>query len=67
MKFEENKKAEKIGEKTGFIVMYFIFTTFIYLILKLLKKLPENWSYIHITILTLVIVIIGGILKKILK
>ncbi|MFH0936636.1 MAG: hypothetical protein V1815_03095 [Candidatus Woesearchaeota archaeon] len=67
MKFEENKKAEKIGEKIGFIVMYFIFTTFIYLILRLSKKIPENWSYIHIIILTFGIIIIGGILNKILK
>lgn len=66
MNFKSNQNS-KGYEKLGFIVMYFIFTIVLYLILKFLNKLPENWGIFHIIILTLIIVLVGTILRKLLK
>lgn len=45
---EENKKIEKIATIIGYLVSYFLFTTILFIILILLKKIPEVWSYYHI-------------------
>ena len=60
-------KQNKIAEKAGYIFSYFLFTTILFFILKFLNKLPENWTYFHIMGITLLIIIIGTLLKRILK
>jgi len=67
MLFKKKVLIEKFNEKIGYLFSYFLFTTIFYYILKFLNKLPENWSYYHIIGITLLIVLIGTILKKILK
>jgi len=67
MIFEENKTIEKVGERIGYIFSYFLFTTILFLILILLKKIPESWSYLHIMGITILIAFIGAIIKKFLK
>ena len=67
MNFEQNKTIEKIGEKTGYIFSYFLFTTILFLLLVILKKIPESWSYFHIMEITILITFIGIIIKKLLK
>jgi|TARA_Y100000310_G_scaffold312853_1_gene360594 hypothetical protein len=67
MIFEENKTIEKIGEKSGYVFSYFLFTTILFFILILLKKIPESWSYIHVMGITILIALIGVAIKRFLK
>jgi len=67
MIFEENKAIENLGEKLGYVFSYFIFTTILFFILILLKKIPESWSYFHIMGITILIVLTGTVIKKFLK
>ena len=67
MIFEENKNIEAFGEKLGYAFAYFLFTTALYLLLALLKKIPENWSYLHIMLIALLIAAAGLAIKRLLK
>lgn len=60
----ENKK---LGEYIGFLFMFFISAAILYWVFRLTGKLPEGWIYFHFLTVILVIVIIGGCLKKFLK
>lgn len=57
----------KIGEIIGYLFMYFLFTTILYFILNFLDKIPKTWNYFHIIILTGVIVLLGNVIREILK
>lgn len=67
MNFNDWGKGEKIGRVFGFVVMYFIFATILYFILVFLNKLPENWKYVHIILLTIFIVLLGTLIKLFLR
>jgi len=67
MIFEQDKRIEKVGEKLGYILSYFLFTTILFFVLFILNKIPDSWSYIHIAALTILIALTGIGLKKILK
>jgi len=67
MKFEKPDKGKKSAQKLGYLFSYLIFTTILFLVLKLLNKLPASWTYFDIVIITLLIVILGNILKFLLK
>ena len=67
MIFEQNKSIESLGEKLGFIFSYFLFTTILYLILSLLKKIPESWSYIYVMGITILIALTGIVIKRFLR
>jgi len=63
----DDKNSPKVGKIVGYLFSYFLFATVLYFILKYTDKLPNNWSYINIVLLTLGIVFIGLILGKILR
>jgi len=65
--FEQDKSVEKWGEKVGYISSYFLFTTILFFILTLLNKIPESWSYAHVMGITILIVFIGFVIKRLLK
>ncbi len=67
MIFEEDKSSEKLGERIGYIFSYFAFTTILFLIMILLKKIPKNWTYLHMMVIVLAIAFIGALLKRTLK
>ena len=67
MIFEENRSIEALGEKSGYVSAYFLLTTILYLVLVLLKKIPEAWSYLHIMLIVLLIAVTGLAIKRILK
>ena len=67
MIFEENKAIEKVGEKLGYVFSYFLFTTILFFILSLLKKIPETWPYFHVMGITILIALIGIGIKRLLK
>ncbi len=66
MKFKENK-TNKEYEYLGYIIMYFIFTTILYLILTFLNKIPETWNYLHVMAITIIIILISRLIKYIIK
>ena len=67
MIFEERKTFERVGEKFGYILSYFLFTTILFLILLVLKKIPESASYMHVAGIVLLIVLASSVIKKFLK
>jgi len=67
MIFEENKTIEILGEKLGYIFGYFLFTTILFFILMVLKKIPESWSYIHIMGIVALIILVSAVIKRFLK
>jgi hypothetical protein len=67
MIFEENKTVSRMGEVLGFTAAYFVFTTILFFILSTLHKLPPSWSYVHVMGIILIITVIGGVFKKLLK
>lgn len=60
-------KFKKLGKIIGFMLMYVLFTTILFFILKFSKKLPLNWSYFHVCNITIFITLIGSLLKLSLK
>ena len=67
LNFDDTKPEEKTGRIFGYVLAYFIFTTLLYFVLTFLKKIPESWTYFHIMAITLLIVGIGSLIKKLLK
>ena len=67
MIFEQNRYIEKFGIVLGYTFSYFLFTTILFLILTLVKKIPESWTYFNIMSITVSIALVGIALKKILK
>lgn len=67
MIFEQNNSIKRLGEKIGYVFSYFLFTAILFFILRLLNKIPSFYSYFHIVIITLLIVLIGIIIKRFLE
>lgn len=67
MIFEENRTTEKLGEILGYIFSFFLFSTILFFILFVLKKIPESWPYIHVVGIVILIVLVSLIVKKFLK
>lgn len=67
MVFEQNRLIKNVGEKVGYIAAYFLFTTILFFILRLLNKIPNSWSYFHIMGITFLIAVIGIIGNRLLK
>jgi hypothetical protein len=63
----KNIFLERISQEIGYIFGYFLFTTALFLILNFLNKIPPTWTYFHVMGLTLLMVFIGTLLKKLLK
>jgi len=64
MRFEENKFLEGFGQKAGYVFSYLLFTTILFFIINLKDS---NISYLIVMIMTLIIVLMGVILKRKLK
>ena len=67
MQVEENTTVRTWGEKVGFFVGFFLFSSIFYLILRLLDKIPVYVRYAHIVTGVLVVYLIGWILKVLLE
>ena len=64
MIFEENKSLENLGRKTGYVAGYVVFTSFLFLILSFLQRLPADWSYLHVAGITALIAATSTLLKR---
>jgi len=67
MQFEQSKVFDNWGAKLGFVCAYFVFTTLLFWIFLLLKKMPAGWNYLHIMLITIIITLIGLGVKRLLK
>jgi|GEM_PF-1922954 len=67
MNFGQDNSTESIGEKVGYVVAYLLFTTILFLVLNLTHKIPDSWSYFHIMGITFSIVLIGTVIRRVLK
>ena len=67
MIFRETLAIEELGETLGYVFSYLLFTLILYLIFLLLEKIPESWSYFHMMGITLIIAVIGILLKRALR
>ena len=63
----EINQIENFGKVIGYISAYFLFTTVLFLILEFLNRIPENWDYPYIMLITLIVIIISVLVKKLLK
>lgn len=67
MIFEENKAFEDLGEKLGYVFSYFLFTTVLFFVLMLLKKISGFSSYVYVMIIAALIAFMGFVIKRLLK
>ena len=67
MRFGQNNYIETFGEKLGFALSYLLFTVFLFLLLATLRELPADWGFPHIMATTLLIVLIGLGIKRLLE
>jgi hypothetical protein len=67
MDFGSENTMKLAAERVGFILAYFLFTGLLFAILILAHKLPENWNLLHVSMITLAITVIGGLIKLALR
>jgi hypothetical protein len=67
MRFWQDDHIENLGEKLGFSLSYLLFTSILFLAFGSLGKLPAGWGFLHIMALTLLIVLLGKGIKRLLK
>ncbi len=67
MRFKTTNISRTIGEKTGYVTAYIIFSTILYFILKLFNKIPDDWNFVYILPFTYTVVLLGSITTLLLK
>jgi len=67
MIFEENKTIEKLGERSGYVFGYFLFTTILFFVLLSFKKIPSSWFYLHVMVITILITLAGAAINRLLR
>jgi hypothetical protein len=67
MIFEESKVYARWGERLGFVAAYFVFTTVLFFMLWLLKRLPPSYPVINVMISTALIILVGVVVKRLLR
>ena len=55
---------EKIAERIGYLLSYFLFATILFFALGFLNKLPEGWTYFHIMTIVAAIAAAGYVVKR---
>lgn len=65
--FETNRAVEKLGQRSGYVLAYFSFTTVLYLVLLIFGKMPVGWSYFHAMGIALAVALVGIALRRYLK
>ncbi len=58
---------ERVGTALGFLLAYAIFTTALFVLLKLTNKLPTQWTLTHIAFITLAIVAAAALVRRLLR
>ncbi len=63
----DTSAIDKTGYYLGYFLSYSIFTTVLFFILRTLKKIPADWTIVHVGIITILLHVIGQFIKKALK
>lgn len=66
MNFKSKTFSEGFGEKAGYVFSYLLFSTILFILLVLLKKIPESWNYFYILPITFLIASAGWLIKRFL-
>ncbi|MBU1201193.1 MAG: hypothetical protein KJ583_04050 [Nanoarchaeota archaeon] len=67
MDFENNNFVFSFGEKVGFLSAYLLFSTIIYFVLVFSKKIVFGSSFFYVILFTLLITLIGVMLRRWLR
>jgi len=68
MEFTKKDKCERWGKMVGVFLGFFIFTTALFLVLKIANKLPQNkYSYLIVMTIVFLIVLVGKLVDNLLK
>lgn len=63
----KTKEQSTVGKALGFIFSFFLFTIIFFFLFKLLNKVPLGGSYLHFFATSTSIVLIGTLLRQLLK
>jgi len=63
----ENDSTEIYGRNLGFLTGYLLLTAMLFIILKISSRIPDGWTIIHISIITVIVTMTGYAITKILK
>lgn len=66
MEFKEGKLS-CTWRGVGYVLAYFLFTTVLFFVLKLMNKIPEDWNYLNIMLIVFVIATVGWVVRWSLK
>ena len=61
MNFDESDSM--IAVSIGYIFMFFIFSGVLFFVLSYFNKLPESWNYIHVFLVSVLIILLGKTIK----
>ena len=61
---EKAVKFERMGQVTGYVCSYLLFTGVMFFVIFYLGKLPESWSFLHIALITILVSSLGFIVKR---
>lgn len=67
MVFKRNDFSERLGQAAGYIFSYIMFTTILYFVLFSSRKLPANWTYFHVALLSFCVSLAGETIKRLIK
>jgi len=68
MDLKQNKFKQRLGEETGYILAYLIFSIMIFFILLYLNKIsPTPYSFLKTMFATLTLTLLGIFIKRLLK
>jgi hypothetical protein len=67
MRFGQDNPIETLGQYLGFILSYLLFTTLLFLIFVVLGKLPAGWGFLHFIAITLLTVLLGLGIRRLLE
>ncbi|OGJ16076.1 hypothetical protein A3K73_05705 [Candidatus Pacearchaeota archaeon RBG_13_36_9] len=59
-------KVKKFGAIAGYAFTFLIFSILLYFILKFSEKLPAEWGYLHVFLISISIASVGRLIKLLL-
>jgi len=67
MQKKPTSPAELLGQITGYVLGYLLFSTVLFTVLHFSHKIPSDWSYAHILGAVAILVFVGTGLERILR
>jgi len=64
---EDYDGVDRLGEVTGYLFAYALFTAGLYAILTLSHRIPVSWSLLHVASISLAIAIVGALVGRMLR